>query len=300
MGIYHLYQVDSFTQEKFTGNSAGVVSNADGLTEEQMQKIAREMNCSETAFVFSPEAEDHDLRVRFFTPTAEVPICGHATIAAINVYAIENKVKTSRILQKTGVGILPVDMVRDDDHYEIIMTQGPIEFGTQIDGISKEVLISALGISESDLDERCPIEIVSTGYSKVMIAIKSRKQLNSLKPNLAALVEVSKAINCTGYFVFTFDSDNSDILTHGRMFAPAIGVNEDPVTGNANGPLGAYLVHHGLVEHDGSQLEFKGRQGEAMGRPGIIDVKVKIENNEPVQVQIGGNAVVVFQTEIGV
>ncbi len=300
MGIHRLYQVDSFTKEKFAGNPAGVVSNADGLSEEQMQKIAREMNCSETAFVLSPEAEDHDVRIRFFTPTTEVPICGHATVAAIYVRAVETRAKASRVLQKTGVGVLPVNIMEDDNDYKIIMTQGKPEFGSTIDGADKKILVSALGVSVSDLDERCPIEIASTGHSKVMIAIKSRQLLNSLNPNMAALAELSKRIGCNGYFVFTFDSDNPEILTHGRMFAPAIGINEDPVTGNANGPLGAYLVHHNLIKHDGTQFQFKGKQGEAIGRPGIVEVNVKIENNEPVQVQIGGNAVIVFQTEIEV
>lgn len=300
MGIHNLYQVDSFTKEKCTGNPAGVVSNADGLTEEQMQKIAREMNCSETAFVLSPDADDHHARIRFFTPTTEVPICGHATVAAIYVRAVETRARTSRVLQKTGAGILPVDIVEDGDDYKIIMTQGKPVFGSTLEGADKETLVSALGISPLDLDERCPVEIASTGHSKVMIGIKSRSVLNGLTPNMAALADLSKKIGCNGYFVFTFESDDPEILTHGRMFAPAIGINEDPVTGNANGPLGAYLVHHGLVPHDGNQFQFKGKQGEAIGRPGIVEVKVTIEKNEPVQVQIGGNAVIFFRTEIEV
>lgn len=300
MGIHRLYQVDSFTTEKFAGNPAGVVSHADGLTEEQMQKIAREMNCSETAFVLSPEAKDHDARIRFFTPTTEVPICGHATVAAIYVRAMETRARTSRVLQKTGAGILPVDIVEDGDDYKIIMTQGKPEFGKTLEGADKETLLSALGILPTDLDERCPLKIASTGHSKVMIAIKSRTLLHKLKPSMGALVALSKKIGCNGYFVFTLDSGDPEILTHGRMFAPAIGIQEDPVTGNANGPLGAYLIHHKLVPHDGTEFQFKGKQGEAMGRPGIVEVRVKIEQNEPVQVQIGGHAVIVFQTEIEV
>jgi len=131
-----------------------------------------------------------------------------------------------------------------------------------------------------------------------MIAIKNRSLLNKLKPNMAVLVELSKKIGCSGYFVFTCDTGDPEILTHGRMFAPAIGINEDPVTGNANGPLGAYLVQHNLVKHDGTKFQFKGKQGEAIERPGIVEVTVKIENNKAVQVQISGNAVIVFRTEI--
>lgn len=140
----NLYQVDSFTKERFTGNPAGVVSNADGLTDEQMQQIAREMNCSETAFIHPPESSDHDIRIRFFTPTMEVPICGHATIAAVYVLAVENRASTSRIIQKSGAGILPVDILQVDDDYKIVMTQGTPQFGNLIDGINRDTLLSAI------------------------------------------------------------------------------------------------------------------------------------------------------------
>ena len=121
---YRLYQVDSFTKEKFTGNPAGVIPNADGLSDGEMQKIAREMNNSETAFVFSSTDESYDVHVRFFTPLKEVPICGHATIAAHYVRALENGMTQGRVYQKTGAGILPVDILRDGDDLRVIMTQG--------------------------------------------------------------------------------------------------------------------------------------------------------------------------------
>lgn len=292
------YQVDSFTREKFTGNPAGVISNADGLTEEQMQKIAREFNNSETAFIHSATGSDHDYHVRFFTPTKEVPICGHATVAAHYVLAKETNAGSQRVLQKTGAGILPVDVVPDGDEYKIIMTQGKIDFGTILKNQEQNALVSALHIQPSDLDPRCPLQIASTGHSKVMIGIQSRFLLNSLSPDLPALAALSKAIGCNGYFVFTFDSDDPAILTHGRMFAPAIGINEDPVTGNAHGPLGAYLVHHKIVPHDGNMLSFVGQQGEAIGRTGRMEVRVAIRDDVPVQAQIVGDAVVVFRTEI--
>lgn len=296
MRIYNLYQVDSFTKEKFKGNPAGVISNADGLTESEMQKIARELNNSETAFIFSSNNKEYDAHVRFFTPKDEVPICGHATIAAHYVRAIENGLDTSRIYHKTGAGILPVDVVKENDDYKIIMTQGKIEFGTIIEGENKEELLTALNIKESDLLENYDIQIVSTGHSKVMIGIRSIETLNNLQPNYNELSKLSKIIKCNGYYVFTIDSKDSDILINGRMFAPAIGINEDPVTGNANGPLGAYLVHHNHVKHNNSVFRFKAKQGEAIKRTGIIEVDVKIENNEPVEVKIAGNAVVIFKS----
>lgn len=298
MRKYNLYQIDSFTKEKFTGNPAGVITNADGLTLEEMQKIARELNNSETAFVFSSNEQDYDVHIRFFTPTNEVPICGHATIAAHYARAIENNIHTSRIYQKTGAGILPVDIVEENKDYKIVMTQGQIEFGDVIQGVNKKDLLSALNITENDLLEDYKVQIVSTGHSKVMIGIKSIGTLNKMIPNYEALSKLSKVINCNGYYVFTVDSQDSDILVHGRMFAPAIGINEDPVTGNANGPLGAYLVHHKLVKHNNSLFKFKAKQGEAIKRPGIIEVEVKIENEEPLEVKISGDAVITFKSEL--
>ena len=295
---YNLYQIDSFTKEKFTGNPAGVITNADGLNDEEMQKIARELNNSETAFIFSSNSSEYDAHIRFFTPRNEVPICGHATIAAHYARAIENNLDTSRVYHKTGAGILPVDVIRENNDYKIVMTQGKIEFGNIIDGMNREKLLTALNIKESDLLENYKIQIVSTGHSKVMIGIKSVEKLHSLDPNYDELSKLSKTINCNGYYVFTIDTEDSDILVHGRMFAPAIGINEDPVTGNANGPLGAYLVHYNLVNHDKKSFRFKAKQGEAIKRAGIIEVEVKIENNEPVEVKISGNAVVIFKSEL--
>jgi PhzF family phenazine biosynthesis protein len=295
---YNLYQIDSFTKEKFVGNPAGVITNADGLTSDEMQKIARELNNSETAFIFSSNNKEYDIHTRFFTPTNEVPICGHATIAAHYVRAIENKLNTSRVYHKTGAGILPVDIVKENKNYKITMTQGKIEFGDIIEGIDKKNLLSAMNISEDDLLERYPIQIVSTGHSKVMIGIKNIVTLNEMKPNYDALSRLSNIIKCNGYYVFTVDSQDSDILVHGRMFAPAIGINEDPVTGNANGPLGAYLIHHKLINHDNNLFLFKAKQGEAIKRSGIIEVEVIIENNEPVEVKISGYAVIVFKSEL--
>ena len=105
-------------------------------------------------------------------------------------------------------------------------------------------------------------------------------------------------IECNGYYVFTLDSKEDDILIKGRMFAPAIGINEDPVTGNANGPLGAYLVYHQLVEHNGALFKFNARQGVAIGRTGTVNVEVSIRNEEPLEVKVSGKAIIVFQTEL--
>jgi PhzF family phenazine biosynthesis protein len=295
---YRLYQIDAFTTKRFQGNPAGVVTNADGLKVEQMQRIAREMNNSETAFILSPDAADHDVRVRFFTPTTEVPSCGHATIAAHYARATELSMPSAVVVQKIGAGILPVEIIKQDDDYKIVMTQGAIQFGKPFDpGLSAETL-AALCLPRQALDERCPIQIVSTGHSKVLIAINSRETLNSLQPDLARLTELSGRIGCNGYFVFTLEDRESGVLAHGRMFAPAIGIPEDPVTGNANGPLGAYLVRHGLASAKDGHLVFEAQQGEALGRPGIVEVMVDAEGSIPKRVRVAGRAAIVFHCEI--
>jgi PhzF family phenazine biosynthesis protein len=300
MRTYRIYQIDAFTKDRFKGNPAGVVANADGLSDSQMQAIARELNNAETAFILSPTESDHEVWVRFFTPTTEVPSCGHATISAHYVRAIENKLSSCTVQQRIGIGILPVDIVKEDSDYRIIMTQGAVEISPQITGETRNDILEALNLSDCDLDDRCPVQIASTGHSKVMVGIKSRETLNSLTPDLTRLVDISRTIGSNGYFVFTFDSDDNDILTHGRMFAPAIGIPEDPVTGNANGPLGAYLVHHDILKAPDGSVTFKGKQGEAIGRQGIVTVTVKVRNGEPFKVQVGGCATVAFKTEIDI
>ncbi|MBU1249341.1 MAG: PhzF family isomerase [Proteobacteria bacterium] len=297
MNPLRIFQVDSFTTTPFTGNPAGVVLGADGLNEQAMQSIARELNNSETAFVLAPDGPDHEVRVRFFTPTVEVPSCGHATIAAHYVRARVLGLPRCTVLQKIGAGILPVDIMPDADDYTIVMTQGAIEISGNLDSKTEMEVLSALGLLGSDRNARFPLRIASTGHSKVMVGVNSRDVLNGLRPNMAALTKLSRCLGCNGYYVFTFDSDDPEILVHGRMFAPAIGIPEDPVTGNANGPLGAYLVDRKFARTN--PLVFKARQGEACGRPGTVEVTVESENGKPTLVKVAGRAVIVFEAELG-
>lgn len=295
--IYRIYQVDSFTKEIFTGNPAGVVPNADGLTEAMMQKIARELNHSETAFIFAGKKGEYDVHVRFFTPKNEVPICGHATIAAHYVRAIETNIEAGVVRQKTGAGILPVEIRRDGKETKIIMTQGEVSVREPLSMEIQNEIMKALGVSINKLRQDCPIAIASTGHSKVMVGITDISLLHGLKPDMARLSQISSLIGSNGFYVFTLQPQE-EVLVHGRMFAPAIGIMEDPVTGNANGPLGAYMVHYGLCEKGTSYYHFKVIQGESMGRAGGMEVFVNIAEGKAVQVKISGDAVIVFQTEV--
>ncbi|RXM53819.1 hypothetical protein BOQ64_01890 [Chryseobacterium sp. CH25] len=296
-----VYQIDSFTKEKFKGNPAGVVLNAEILTAEEMQLIARELNNSETAFVLKPNQNDNfDYHVRYFTPTTEVPICGHATIGALYAVAMENQLDSCTININTQVGILPINILKEENDYQITMTQGSFSLEPAFESSIKQKIVDALGLKIWDLNEKCPVQIASTEHSKVMIGINSRTLLNHLNPDFTALANLSETISCNGYFVFTFDSDDKDVLTYGRMFAPAIGIQEDPVTGNASGPLGGYLVQNRIVETSDGTFEFIGRQGETINRIGQMKVEVTVKNHNPEIIRITGNAVHIFRTVMSV
>ena len=295
-----LYQIDAFTNRPFSGNPAGVVANADGLTERQMQAIARELNNSETAFVLSPQDPGHDVHVRFFTPTTEVPICGHATISAHFVRALEGA-PAGVTRQLTGAGVLPVEIERSPEvGLRIWMTQKPATFERILTADQRGRLLRALHLSAEALATFGEIQVVSTGHSKVMVPLSSRAALEGLRPDLALLSTLSAEIACNGYYPFTLDAPSLGTFSSGRMFAPAIGIAEDPVTGNAAGPLGAYLLRAGLIEPEvDERVTFVAGQGEAIGRPGSVLVEItRSSSRAAIDVRIAGRAVVVFTMEL--
>lgn len=296
MGKYLLYNVNAFTKDLNAGNTAGVILDAEGLSIEKMQEIARDSGHTTTAFIFPPESEDHDIRIKFFTPTNEIPMCGHATVAANYVLA-RTMGTIGFVLQKTAKGIIPIEIKKAAEDYKIVMISAPPEYVGEVKDSIENELLSALKISTEDRYKACPIEVISTGNPTALIGIKSQERLNSLKPDIEKLVRIAKVIHCTSYYVFTLDPSDSAFLVFGRVFAPTIGIDEDPATGTANGPLGNYLVRHKLVELKGQTLEYKARQG-GLARSGIVEISVKIENDEPGEVQVGGNAVIVSQTVI--
>lgn len=288
MNKYKVFQIDAFTTEVFKGNPAGVVLNADGLNVSQMQAIARELNNSETAFLFEPDGDDHDVLIRYFTPTMEIPVCGHATIASHFVRALEYGFTDKKVKQKCGVGVLDIEVKNSI----VFMTQKPPTFRE----VKEESVLAALGVSVQQRTNELPVEVVNTGNPKIMVALKEKTVLDSLSPDMNAINAVSSELDCPGVFAFTLDTDDTEIFAHGRMFAPALGIPEDPVTGNANGPLGAYLTKHNIVKpNNDGWCQFTARQGEAMGRPGEVEIFVKGDT-----VKIAGEAVKCFETTISI
>lgn len=291
MSDINVYLVDAFTDKIGAGNRAGVMFDADGLSAEQMQEIAAFANVSETAFLIKPnDPISHDIHVRYFTPATEVPICGHATIASHYLRAKRLGLSSGQVLSKTGVGILPVDIERNEDDIKIIMTQGKPEMGDVLAVEHVDEALNALGITHNDLADDLPVQFATTGHGKVIIPIKQNDILHAIEPNFEALKALTGKIGHTGYFVLTIQSDDAPYKTHGRMFAPTIGINEDPVTGNGNGPAGLYLSHHGVVKFD-DQYSYLGIQGEAMGKPGVIEVRVFKTGGDISKLQVAGSAV---------
>lgn len=294
-----LYQVDAFTSTPFTGNPAGVVLAAQGMSDAEMLAVAAELNNSETAFVLPADGADHDLRIRFFTPTTEVPTCGHATVAAHFARAVEYDLPAGSLVQKTGSGLLQrVEIHRDRGRLSIGMHQGVASFGPELDPSQVDRLLGALGARRDDLADGGPVQVVSTGHSKVLVELRNRDVVDGLQPDLVALKALSLEIGSNGYFVFTRSTGNADLLTWSRMFAPAIGIAEDPVTGNGHGPLGAYLVHHGIVPAPGGRLAFTGRQGSAIGRPGDVRVTIEVRPDNEIAASITGDAAIAFRADL--
>lgn len=285
-------QVDAFTTTPFTGNPAGVVTDAHGLTPDQMQAIAREMNLSETAFV--DESAHADFRVRFFTPTAEIPLAGHPTIATMHALAEEGRIPlrapVTVVTQELNVGVLPVEL-----HVEaqgrvtrVVMTQKRPEF---LATYERPPLAEALGIALEELRDDVPIQTVSTGSPQLMVPVRRLQTLEWLKPDFNRLSELTLQSDYLGLHVFAAEGYRPESATHARHFAPALGVAEDPVTGSASGGMGAYCWRYGLVRSP----QFQAEQGDIVGRPGLVQVEVVGPPAAIATVKVGGQAVTVLE-----
>lgn len=292
-----IFQVDAFTQKLFTGNPAGVVLGAEALSDEEMLAIARELNNGDTAFVLPPEDGDHDMRVRFFTPRTESSFVGHATIATQYVLS-EVEGAPRRLRQRQKAGLVDVEIRGSGPNRRIAVRQPAPVLGRELNERERLAVLDALALSSADLDPRCEMRIVGSAGNRLLIGVRSVKQLRQLKPDFNRLTTLSAQLGASGHFVFTMESGIEGCLTQSRMFCPAIGVPEDPVSGNAHGLLGAYLLHHGLLQREGNQAKFAGAQGQFMNRPGQVDVELEFDDGNLAGVWIIGSAAMVFETTI--
>ncbi|AJY74003.1 PhzF family phenazine biosynthesis protein [Paenibacillus beijingensis] len=287
-GERQLYIVDAFTDTPFSGNAAGVVPEADGLGEKRMLQIAAELKQSETAFLALSNHPDADFRVRYFTPQEEIDFCGHATVAAAWVLGSEYgwAEKAERVVFETNIGLVPVDLLKEDDRLKLVtMTQVAPKL-QEIDVTTEEIARLA-GISPSDVDPRSPIKLGYTGNWHLLLPVKTREAIDVARPLLPELAAMNRRFRISTTHLFTFDTqdDNYDLYT--RDFAPAVGIPEDPVTGAANGALAGYLLLEGIISADSRRLRIA--QGHAIGRPGTLFVTVTPGERAPV-IQVAGSA----------
>jgi PhzF family phenazine biosynthesis protein len=292
-----IFQVDAFTTDRFTGNPAGVVLDADTLTDAEMLAIARELNNADTAFVLKPDGTDHDLRVRFFTPRTEASFVGHATVATHFVLS-RNGSRSARVRQKQKSGLVDVEVRGDGATRRIAVRQPAPPLGRQLNDRERLAVLDALALSTGDIDTRCPLRIVGGAGTRLLIGVRSTDQLKQLKPDFSRLTTLSAQLGAAGFFVFTLSHPFANCLTESRMFCPALGIPEDPVSGNAHGLLGAYLADQGLLQHADATARFTGAQGHHLHRAGRIDVELEFVGGKVDGVWIIGQAVEIFETEM--
>jgi PhzF family phenazine biosynthesis protein len=292
-----VHQVDAFTRERFTGNPAGVVLNADGLTEAQMLAIARELNNADTAFILSPDGEDHSVRARFFTPRTEVGFVGHATVAAH--YVLSRRQDSARHLrQRSKAGIVDIEIRGLDEDRRIAIRQSTPPLGREVNDRERLAVLDALALATDELDTRCPLRIVGSSSTRLMIGVRGPEPLKHLKPDMTRLTTLSAQVGAAGYFVFALAPPGGDHLTESRMFCPALGIGEDPVSGNAHGLLGVYLARNGLLPPGEQRTSFTGIQGHSVHRPGRVEVDLEFKDGSVEAVWIIGQAVSIFETEM--
>jgi PhzF family phenazine biosynthesis protein len=274
------YTINAFAKTIGGGNPAGIIMDADQLSENEMKKIAGILGYSETAFVLKSDIAD--FKVRFFTPSEEVDLCGHATIGTFTTLLNKDIIKPGKYTQETKAGKLNIEVKNDST---VMMNQITPQFCEIID--AKEIADS-LNTSVDIINKNMPIQIVSTGLRDIMVPIKSIDTLNGIKPDFDKVSKVSKKYCVVGYHMFTLDS-----LYHSnaycRNLAPLYNIPEESATGTSNGALACYLYKYGIVSSDHcDNIIFE--QGYSMNLPSEINVSLDIVANEIEEVKVGGKA----------
>ncbi|NOT96524.1 MAG: PhzF family phenazine biosynthesis protein [Nitrospira sp.] len=295
------YQADVFSGEPFGGNPVAVFPDAGGLTDDELQQIAREMNLSETVFVFPPTDKAAVVKLRIFTPTQEIPFAGHPVLGTFFILAelgiIPVKESMTRVMQECNIGLFPVELHAVDGLVErVVMTQPKPEFlGPVEEAEDLYKVASALGLAKHVIaDMKWPIEVVSTGLPVMIVPVRTLTAVRSIRPDASAITDVCRRFGANGIMVFTTVTVEPTATVHARMFAPSIGILEDPATGSASGALGAYLVQNRVVEVTPT-TEIVVEQGYEIERPSQIFVQVETEHEVIQTVKVGGQCVMVVE-----
>jgi PhzF family phenazine biosynthesis protein len=293
-----LFHVDAFTRERFCGNPAAVVLDADVLDEQEMRRIARELAGTEVAFVLGSDSPDYDVELRFFSPRREVGFVGHATVAAHYVRAMADGVPRGKVRQKSPAGIVEVEITGKAPDLRVTLDQTPATFGPIVPEERIAPVLDALGISSASLHPSCPVEVMSKANSRLLIGLQSPDTLDSLQPQMDQLIHLTPHVGADGFFVFAIKPGPGSMTTESRMFCPVIGVPEDPVSGNAHGMLGVYLLHQGLLAAENGSASFVGLQGRFVDRPGKVEVTVAASGKRASGVRVTGDAVIVYEAAL--
>jgi trans-2,3-dihydro-3-hydroxyanthranilate isomerase len=293
-----IQQWDAFTDKPFAGNPAGVVCHAEGLSDDLMQKIAREMNLSETAFITTSKLPGHRFRYRWFTPSSEVAFCGHGTLSATFALCDQGMIEyrsqesvSFNVEAKIGTLNLTADI--KDSHAHTVWIGAPIPAFIPYQGQPLYDFLTALGLSVADLDPKLE-PWAAPDRHMLFLPLKSLKILGNLEPDFRALIRLSTeyGLSASPYCLETVDPQHR---VHLRFFAPSLGVDEDPVTGSANSPLGVLLFLQGILSQDTNPCEYIAEQGDFIHRPGRVLVRVYHHNGQPNKVLIGGHSVKVLE-----
>ena len=268
-----VFKLSAFPNGKNGGNKAGVVLDADNLTDQNMQDIAKDVGFSETAFVL--ESERASFKIRYFTPTNEVDLCGHATIATFNLLRDKKIIKKGGYTLETRVGILNIDVQKT----EVYMEQLHPIFFQEVEPF--EVLDCFY--EERFLNKDLPSIILSTGMREIFVPVKDVATLHKLHPKMKDIVYLCEKYDVIGMHIFALD-DKVD--AYGRNFAPMVGIDEESATGTSNGALACYLNKF----YAPTKTEFILRQGYSMNQPSEIKVNLTKHKNEILKVSVGGSA----------
>lgn len=290
---YTIHVVDVFTEKPLAGNQLAVVLDAEGIPSDVMQRIAKEMNISETTFVLAAENPGSAARVRIFTPGAELPFAGHPTIGTSWVLFTEGLVPGGSLdfTLEEGVGPVAVRGERLASGLRFWMTHPKVSFGAVI--LDRGAAIAALGLSEKDLLPDIPIQTASTGVPFVYVALRDTQAVD------AAVSEKDRlgAVFTEGVFLFAAIGVNR---LYSRMFSPhVLDIHEDPATGSGSGPLGAFAVKYGLVPRSG-EVSIVSEQGTKMGRQSFIHIKLAYADTGelPSRIEVGGSVVPTLKGEL--
>ena len=266
------------------------------LTDDQLmiQTAAREFAQAEVAFVSAASTPDHDIRLRFFNTRKEAPFVGHATIAAHAVLLALGRRGMRVCRQHSGTGIIEVRVV-DPVGTMIEFRQTTPELDPPLPFKTTLRVAEALRLPATQLHEVMPARIARKGSTRLLVPVADARALDALTPHFETLISLGNELGADGFFVFAVNRvpEELSVSTDSRMFCPALGISEDPVSGNAHAMLAAYLWE--LGQFGKNTTAFVGRQGRQMDRPGEVNVKLEVEDGNLVAAHIGGCAVIVSE-----